>query len=85
MNHDELKQKDRLTYAEAAAYCGRSVRTMKRWVNRGMLQAGRFTLGSVFIVRESIDKVWADLVAAESGRTSDAGPVTAKNLCPSRS
>lgn len=80
MDFSELKKKDRLTYAEAAAYCDCSIRTMKRWVNRGLIKAGRFTLGSVFILRESIDQLCRELVEKEAERGSQDGAVTGKDL-----
>lgn len=84
LNYEDLKKKERLTYEEAAHYCGRSIRTMKRWVNRGWLQAVRITLGSVFVLRSSIDRLCEELAARDAARGSQDAPVTAKDLRLSR-
>jgi|GEM_PF-4780669 len=80
MDLKELRQKERMTYAEAAEYCGLSVRTMKRWAGRGWIRVIRFTNCSVFVLRSSVDSLVEELARRDAERSEGDSFVTLKNM-----
>lgn len=63
--------KERLTYKEAAEYLGKGVRTIQRWVARGILDVAPVTRSTVFVLRSGIDRMLQERAEAEGIRAAD--------------